>query len=309
MPELIHNIPQAKRVPLKVANVEEILSTQFPPRKLLLSPWLTSQSLSMLYAWRGVGKTHAALNIAWAVASGTGWLTWKAEAPAPVVYIDGEMPALVLQGRLEAILASTTATASPDNLRFITPDLNRDRALPDLSTAAGQEEIDGIIDDAQLIIVDNLSCLCRSGGRENEAESWQTIAEWALRQRAQGRSVLFIHHAGKGGNQRGTSKREDILDNVIALKRPNDYESSEGARFEIHFEKARALFGDSVAPVEARLETDEHGAQIWSAKSVDDCIADQIRELKADGLTQRDIAQELSIGLATVNRHLKKAST
>lgn len=309
MPDIVHNVLQPKRMQLKVANVEEVLLTRFPPRKQLLSPWLTSQSLSMLYAWRGVGKTHVALNIAWAVASGTGWLTWKAQASVPVLYIDGEMPATALQDRLRAILASSVATTSPDNLRIITPDLNRDRALPDLSTAEGQDEIDGIIKDAELIIVDNLSCLCRSGGRENEAESWQTVADWALRQRAQGRSVLFIHHAGKGGNQRGTSKREDILDNVIALKRPNDYESSEGARFEIHFEKARALFGDAVSPVEARLETDEHGAQIWSATSVDDCIADQVRELKAEGLTQREIAHELSIGLGTVNRHLKKAST
>lgn len=301
----VYDIPGRK--PLRIANVEEILRTEFPPRKLLLEPWLTSQSLSMLYAWRGVGKTHAALNIAWAVASGTGWLSWKAPQPAPVLYLDGEMPAPALQERLAAILAGATDGAAADNLRILTPDMNRDRFLPDLSTQGGQQEIDEIVGDAELIIVDNLSCLCRSGGKENEAESWQAIAEWALRQRARGRSVLFIHHAGKNGAQRGTSKREDILDNVVLLKRPNDYEPREGARFEIHFEKARALFGDEITPIETMLDTTEKGAQIWTTKSADDSLTEQILELDSAGLKQREIAKELGIAVSTVNRHLKKA--
>lgn len=54
---------------------------------------------------------------------------------------------------------------------------------------------------------------------------------------------MFIHHAGKSGAQRGTSKREDVLDTVVALKRPGDYVTSQGARFEVHFEKARGIFG------------------------------------------------------------------
>jgi len=304
MREVMHDIP--KRAPLRVTNVAELLETAFPPRKTLLSPWLTSQSLSMLYAWRGVGKTHAALNIAWAIASGTGWLNWKAPDPGPVLYLDGEMPGPALQERLAAILAGSAEDASSKNLRLLTPDLNRDRALPDLSTPTGQQEIEEITDGAVLIVVDNLSCLCRSGGKENEAESWQVVADWALRQRARGRSVLFIHHAGKGGAQRGTSKREDILDNVIALKRPKDYEPREGARFEIHFEKARALYGEEVAAIEAQLDTDGNGAQLWTTRSVEDSRTEKILKLDAEGLTQREIAKELEIGVGTVNRHLKK---
>lgn len=305
MPKSVRKISDRK--PLQVATVDEILRADFPPQKLLLEPWLTSQSLSMLYAWRGIGKTHAALNIAWAVASGTSWLNWRAPEAVPVLYLDGEMPGPALQQRLASLFASTTASALQKNLRIMTPDLNRERVLPDLSTHSGQNEIEEIIGNTELIIVDNLSCLCRSGGKENEAESWQAVADWALRQRTQGRSVLFIHHAGKGGAQRGTSKREDILDNVIALKRPNDYEPSEGARFEIHFEKTRAMFGEDVSPIETRLDTDDDGAQVWRTKPVEECLTAQVRELKSEGLTQRQIAVELGIGVATVNRHLKRA--
>ena len=70
---------------------------------------------------------------------------------------------------------------------------------------------------------------------------------------AEGRAVLFVHHAGKGGPQRGTSRKEDVLDSVIALRRPEDYKASEGARFEVHFEKTRGFTGPDAEPFEATL--------------------------------------------------------
>ena len=63
-------------------------------------------------------------------------------------------------------------------------------------------------------MVDSLSTLCRSGV-ENESESWLPVQEWALRLRRNGVSVLFVHHAGKSGKQRGTSRREDVLDTIF----------------------------------------------------------------------------------------------
>jgi hypothetical protein len=296
-----------KTMPLCVVSVENLLKTQFPARKTLLNPWLQSQNLSMLYSWRGVGKTHAALNIAYAVASGGRWLEWEAPEPAPVLYLDGEMPAIALQERLNAIIAGSDKELPIDYLRVMTPDMNQDRFLPDLSTYEGQLEINSIVGNAELIIVDNLSCLASRGGKENEAESWQIVADWGLQQRAQGRAVLFIHHAGKGGQQRGTSKREDILDNVISLKHPKNYEPQEGARFEIHFEKSRALYGTSIIPIEATLNVDPHGKQAWTTSKAVNVLTNQIHELRDKGLSQRRIATELGIGSGTVNRHIKKA--
>ena len=54
--------------------------------------------------------------------------------------------------------------------------------------------------------------------KENDADSWVPVQAWALAQRRAGRSVLFVHHAGKSGLQRGTSRKEDVLDTVIALR-------------------------------------------------------------------------------------------
>ena len=59
---------------------------------------------------------------------------------------------------------------------------------------------------------------------QNDAESWVPIAEWALELRRQGKAVLFVAHAGKSKQQRGTSKKEDVMDVVIKLDHSQDYQ-------------------------------------------------------------------------------------
>ncbi len=153
-------------------------------------------------------------------------------------------------------------------------------------------------------MLDNLSSLCRSG-KENEADSWQPVQDFLLRMRRKGVSVLLVHHAGKGGQQRGTSRREDVLDTVIALRRPADYEAVEGARFEIHIEKSRGVMGDKLAPFEAKLEVC-NSAVVWSRKSLADVEKTRVAELVADGLTVREIAAELGVSVGKAHKLKKK---
>jgi hypothetical protein len=180
--------------------------------------------------------------------------------------------------------------------------------MPDLATADGQDAIDAVLGDTELIVIDNLSCLARSGGRENDAESWLPIQPWALRQRQQGRSVLFLHHSGKGGAQRGTSKKEDILDTVLTLKRPAEYNPADGAVFEVHFEKTRDMHGDDAEPFEARLQTDSLGQSAWAYSSVEDSTFDRVVTLANEGLSQKEIAEELAINKSNVSRHFRRAT-
>ena len=240
---------------LKAINLTDFINYQLPPREYLLEPILIKQGLAMIYAYRGVGKTHVALNIAFAVASGGSLFdNWRAPNPNRVLYIDGEMPANSLQERLKQITATSSyADFDSDNLILLTNDL-QEFGLPDLATVNGQLAIRPFTEQADLIILDNISTLCRSG-EENNADDWRTVQEWALRLRAEGKSVLFIHHAGKAGSQRGTSKREDTLDLVISLRHSPGYLANEGARFEVHFEKNRGLSGEQVKPFVASLST------------------------------------------------------
>lgn len=96
----------ADNKPVICHTLNEFLSKNIPIRVILLSPWLLKQSLSMLYAWRGIGKSWLALSIAYAAACGGEILGWKAPKKYRVLYIDGELPAATLQHRLSLIVNS-----------------------------------------------------------------------------------------------------------------------------------------------------------------------------------------------------------
>lgn len=295
------------RPPLRSLNVKELLELEIPPREMILSPILPAQGLVMLYAPRGIGKTHVALWMAYTIACGGAMFSnkWKCEKPYKVLFVDGEMPASTLQMRLSSIVASSeNELEDVDNLKIITPDC-QEVGIPDLSTLSGQEWLEPHLQGINLLILDNLSSLSRSG-RENESESWNPLQDWLLKLRKAGISVLFVHHAGKGGNQRGTSKKEDILDTVIVLRKPNDYDQKEGARFEVHYEKARGFYGDEAKSFEAWLKGD-HETMSWQVQEMEDLQLNNLIDLYKDGLKQREIAGELGLGLGTVNRWIKRA--
>jgi hypothetical protein len=290
---------------IRIVNIAEFLTLEMPPRETILSPWLPTQGLVMIDAERGVGKTFFALCAAYAAATGTPFLRFEATKPWRVLYLDGEMPAVVLQERLSSIVAATASEPPcPDHFRLITPDLQTG-AMIDLTQAASHAALAPCVDTADLVIADNISTLC--GGNENEAEDWRPIAAWGLMLRRARKSLVLIHHAGKNGEQRGISKREDILDSVLVLKRPRDYQPEQGARFEVHFKKHRGFYGDTAKPFEASLGTDNTGGNVWTMRSLDDCLTERIVALHRDGTSQREIAKALDIGVATVNRHLQKA--
>jgi len=293
---------------LRSYTLYDFLNLKIPPRELILSPIIPTQGLVMLYAPRGIGKTFTALSIALSVATGSSMLDnrWRAEKPRRVLLIDGEMPATVLQTRLKSLQKNfPSGLRSLDFLRIITPDV-QDAGIPDLSTTEGQQAIEQQLDGIELVILDNLSSLCRSG-KENEAESWMIIQSWLLSLRKRGISALLVHHANKSGGQRGTSKKEDLLDTVITLKQPIDYNPTQGARFEVHYEKARGFYGEEAKPFEASL-TDNNGVYTWVIKNIDDSMIERIMGLKQEGLTQREIAKEVGSSPATVNRILKNTA-
>ena len=289
---------------LRPLNLGEFLKLQLPPRRLMLAPWLNEKGTAMIYSPRGVGKTLVGLSVGYAVASGGNLLGWSATEPRRVLYTDGEMTATEMQHRLAEIVAGFKCEAAPDYFRMLSADLT-ECGLPDLATPEGQRAFDDAIGDAELMILDNISTLCRSG-KENEAEGWQAVQDWALAHRRRGKSFLFVHHAGKGGNQRGTSKREDVLDTVIALRRPQDYRPDQGARFEVHFEKHRGFHGADAEPFEARYE-ERDGAAIWTRTTIADVDLKRVVDAIREGMSIREAAIQLEMHKSKVERLRAKA--
>lgn len=284
-------------------SLEDFLHFDFPPREHIIHPFLQTQGCGLVYAYRGVGKTHFSIGCAVCVATGTAFLKFHAPKPRRTLFIDGEMPGAALQERFAKSLArlpSNASMPSTDFLRIITPDMI-EGPMPDLSTTEGQAIIEECLPDVEFLVLDNISTLFRSGASENDEESWRGAQQWILWLRRQSVSTLLVHHASKTGLQRGTSKREDILDSSILLKRPRDYRAQEGARFEVHFEKTRGIVGNDAAPFEAWLQGDT-----WTITSLEDADLHRATELSSTGLSLRDIGKELGISYSTVRRLLKK---
>lgn len=296
---------QGERAPLRAYNIAEFIEMEIEPRKAILNPIIWEKGHAMLYAARGTGKTFVALSIAWTVASGGKLFDrWEAPEPRRVLLVDGEMPAISLQERLIAIgRASETDITRLENLVILSAD-KQDYGIPNLATDEGQKAIEPLVDQADLIILDNLSTLY-SYGKSNDAESWLPMQQWLLKLRRKSKTVLIIHHANKSGDQRGTGAREDIVETCIKLQQPVDYEDKEGARFEVYYTKHRNFYGKEAEPFEAWLSVDSRGRRKWNTRTIEDARIKQVMELIDQGYKIRECEKELGIPRSTIHR-LKK---
>jgi hypothetical protein len=286
------------RPKLNLTTQGEVSLMNLKPATFVIDPILPVQGLGMLYSKRGMGKTYVALEIAHCVAIGaTKCFSWTVPQARPVLYVDGEMPANRMQERLRGIILGhgSRMPEDPQLFRIITPDLQERGVFPNIATREGQNMIEEHMKGDELLVLDNLSCLCRSG-KENEGDDWVPVAEWALRLRQRGIAVLFIHHAGKGGEQRGTSRREDLLDCVIAMRPAAEHSASEGLRCEIHIEKLRnSGAAEAVYPFELTMQTTENGAVMWLQRPLKEVIEYTALKMYAEGMSIRDVAEELHI--------------
>ena len=151
-----------------------------------------------------------------------------------------------------------------------------------------------------LLVIDNLASLV--GFRTRDPDPWRTVQRFLMILRRLQIAVLIVHHANKQGRQRGTSRREDIVDLVMAIRRPADYRPSEGARFELHFEKTRSLVGTAIDPIEARLTVDADGRAQWSWSKTATHELGRVAALLRDGLNPNQVARELGISKSKAYR-------
>lgn len=278
-----------------------------PKRETVLSPWLTEGSINMVFADRGIGKTFFCLSCAVALANGDSFLSYKAEKPVPVLYLDGEMQATAMQDRLRQLTQSNRTQAE---LFIYTPDCQElDSRVPDLGDALGRVEIDELVDivDPKVVFIDNISTFIRTG-HENEGDSWAPVQEWAVQLRKKGIAVVFVHHANKEGKQRGSHKKEDVMDVVIQLKRPDDFILGEDdTRITIKYTKSRHLDAKDVQEIEATLQK-EDGILKWTYQAGDMAYARAIELLTESDLSMSEIAEELGVSKSTIHRWKKKAN-
>jgi putative DNA primase/helicase len=290
-----------RRPSLQAVGFADFLNLHIPPREMLLDPILPQSSLAMLYAPRGIGKTLLGLSMGLAVASGGPLFRWSTPKPRRVLYIDGEMPLACLQERLRCIALGLGRGIPNDGFRI----LAADSVDGGIDLGSDERSLEPLLSNTDLLILDNLSTLCTTGS-ETASDAWVPMQNWLLKLRRRGISVLLIHHAGVNGRQRGTSRREDALDTVIALRRPEDYSPEQGARFEIHFEKLRnRVEGAGAEPFEASLESfvaDKRDGIRWSSGELVSPVLKRAAALFAEALTVREVAATLRISKSEAGR-------
>ena len=266
-----------------VLEYRQLVALDLPERKRHLA-WLPEGGNVMVYAMRGVGKTWFSLGLAASLVSGADFLRWRVNDAVGVLYIDGEMQLEELRQRETALLRQP-----PKSPLFVLSGemvyrtLQRDLVL---TSEEVRDEIIRILDahpEIRVIVVDNISCLF-AGIDEDKKRDWEPIAAWLIRLRHRGLATILVHHAGKGGQQRGTSGREDGLDTVIHLAEPAGHEAADGCHFEVTFTKSRSVKGPDVAPLDVRL-TEQNGQLTWTHQPLEISKLDEVRQLIADGLT------------------------
>lgn len=306
----MHDKTKSKLIPLTKWNDFHVWPTIGGLRHLVaLEPFITKSSLGMIYAPRGIGKTYFALSLAYALSSGTSFLKFRAPKPCKVLYLDGEMSIFSMKERMEKIYHSHEIKPLENYFQLVNSFL-QEQALPDLGSSKEQMMLDSLIEDVDVIIVDNLSCWITSGV-ENEGESWLPVLAWALKQRRRGKAVVFIHHANKNNGPRGSSRREDALDYIIKLDRPPNYKPEDGACCVISFEKYRSWHGKDVESIQAKLIDLCDGKQTWEwsvfeGNKNDEMLVAEIKRLKSEGKTHKEIGKKFGVSKATVTRRLKK---
>lgn len=227
----------------------------FPRRHAILMrgdvPVFRSGDLGEVYAMRGVGKTWFVTTLALVVAGGVEALGFRAPEKRRVVVIDGEMSAEALRDRFQTLQVAL-GVESDAPLDIVAADWQRD-PMPRLDTKQGQRAVEPIIDAAELVIVDNRSCLFDPES-EKDASAWTPAQKWLLSLRRRGKAVILVHHSNRLGGARGHSKAEDILDVCIKLTRPEGYAAEQGSRFTVEWEKSRGIPpGPATAPFVATL--------------------------------------------------------
>ncbi|WP_201830994.1 AAA family ATPase [Microvirga zambiensis] len=226
-----------------IQSAREVSVLNLPPKSYLVDNWLPRGGLAMVWAARGLGKTWFCLELAVCVAEGDDFLAYGIPSPETVLYVDGEMPLVDIKERLNQLRSEL-----PENLHILSSERLFANDTPlNINDEADQQRIIDAVEDMtregirpSLIILDNLSSLA-AGLDENDNSALDRILKFLRQLRHGGVTVLLVHHANKTGDQRGASRREDLLDTSIKLVLPTKDQAAphDGGHFVMEFTKTR----------------------------------------------------------------------
>lgn len=288
----------------------EFLAMDFPPRVSLMGPWSTQQ-VTLVYAPAGAGKTMFCLSLAYAMAEGKPFCGWVPGKPVRVLYVDAEMAAADMNQRLAGLQS--------DNLRIANlAGWGAEQGLPpvNIATEAGQRTIEAWMeqDDIEALWLDNLMSLAwQDSVSMNDAKYWEPVQRWVTKLRARKKAIALVDHTNPSGDVYGTKTKKWHVDQAIRLS-PIEGDEDEIQDFDrmnprkrimIRFDKERA----AEKPQVARIATIGRVGHPWDWSNAELSLRDRAIQDRKNGMSIRDIAEELQVPKSTVARWTKDAKS
>jgi DnaB-like helicase N terminal domain/AAA domain len=302
--------------PAVVVGFRDLLVMEMPDLEYAVEPLLTIGGTGEIYAWRGTGKSLVATEMAFEIASGAPVLfphagkagaNWPITQQYPVLYVYGEMHGSMIRDRARQI-AKGHGMQLPVNDFFGTLCKDFQKAWrPNISTPRNRQIVEERIFSGgyKIVILDNISTLWPTS-QEGEGDRTAILTDWFMDLNQRGVSVIYLHHAGKSGEQRGSSEKEDMLDFVLKLRRPEKYKHEGQLRVDVTIEKARGEIKQPrwMAPFELSLTTQDDAA-VWMIRPTRDSQIESAFRMFQDGMKAVDVYQEIGISRSTAFRYRK----
>lgn len=229
---------QASLAPLNFSaallTAKELVALEMEQRPALLGAWMKKGDFGFLFAPRGAGKSWMAMLIGNAIAEGVPLGQWQAgECSRAVYYFDAEMNLADVQERARMIGITSDRFYWLSNEQLF----HTGGSSVNIAESLHQDALSQMLPDDSVFIIDNLST-AQLGMEENNNDSFDQIRDWLLSLRHRGITVLIVHHAGRNGSMRGSSRREDMAHWIISLKDDSE-EDGPAKAFTTSFAKIR----------------------------------------------------------------------
>ncbi|MGD0275673.1 MAG: AAA family ATPase [Syntrophales bacterium] len=297
--------PKTLTIDSIILDAENFIAVSLPPKRSLIHPILSENQIIMITGWRGVGKTWAAMSMADAITRRGSFGPWQVVESVPCLYLDGEMAAQDIQGRLNLLNPKRERRENP-LLIYSDAYANfmglRRANLVDETWRADMKRILTAL-NIKVFFIDNIASLAPEIN-ENDKKDWDPINRWLIDLRFSGITTLFLHHMNKEKGQRGTSAHEDNIDMSITLDRPLDYQPENGADFILSFSKARVPYEDltHLQQTHFTLKPDRDGHMIWEHSNVKAETKNAVLQMLDQGFSPKDIMAALSISKGRITQ-------
>jgi hypothetical protein len=277
------------------------------PSDLVQVPWLVNPIVyqkhqALIYAPGGTLKSYLALFIALQASHGSS-VAGLSAVPGPVLYLDWELNAETVGGRLKALQAG-----HPDLAEFV-PYYRRCEAPlhQEVTQIARQVAERGV----QLVIIDSVAL---AAGADLASPDAAVNLQRALREIG-GASLVLAHTSkstqeGQDKTPYGTVFFRELARNVWELQRADDEHP-----VRVVLQQRKNNFGPMHAALGFQFTFAPGSVQVTSCNPEDEAafedrlpVPSRIRNLLEDGRsrTARDIAEELTVKLATIKSALSR---